>query len=111
MAAHPSIFAASRSPLDDDTVPRVLNELYALDIKPDWWKLEPQASPEAWQAIDGAVDEGDPYCRGVVMLGLEASEKELEAAFAATVGSSVVKGFAVGRIWCRQPLTPSARGR
>ncbi len=111
MAAHPSIFAASRSPLDDDTVPRVMNELYALDIKPDWWKLEPQSSASAWQAIERVIEKNDPWCRGVVLRGFEAPQKELEAAFAATVGSSVVKGFAVGRIWCRQPLTPSARGR
>ena len=38
------IIAGKHGPLDDDTIPRALDELYALGIKPDWWKLEPQAS-------------------------------------------------------------------
>ena len=39
----------------------------------------------------------DPYCRGVVLLGLDAPAAQLEQSFRAarTVGS--VKGFAVGR--------------
>ena len=39
----------------------------------------------------------DPFCRGVVLLGLEAPLNELEAAFAATAQAPIVKGFAVGR--------------
>ena len=38
-------------------VPRALEELYALGIKPDWWKLEPQASPGAWAAIEAVIAE------------------------------------------------------
>src|SRR5689334_1031794 len=36
------IIAGKHGKLDDQTVPRALQELYALGIKPDWWKLEPQ---------------------------------------------------------------------
>ena len=73
-------------------------ELYALGIKPDWWKLEPQASPAAWQNDRGGRSpNNDPWCRGVVLLGLEAPQDELEAAFAATADVGIVKGFAVGR--------------
>ena len=68
-----------------------------MGIKPDWWKLEPQAAPAAWANIDGVIEARDPYCRGVVLLGLEAPEHELKAAFAATAPSRTVKGFAVGR--------------
>ena len=66
-----------------------------LGIKPDWWKLEPQKSAAAWRAIEEVVKRHDPYCRGVVMLGLEAPEAELVAAFQKV--TSVVKGFAIGR--------------
>ena len=38
------IIASKNGPLTDDTISRALEELYALGIKPDWWKLEPQAS-------------------------------------------------------------------
>jgi 5-dehydro-2-deoxygluconokinase len=41
--------------------------------------------------------KNDPWCRGIVLLGLEAPQDELEAAFAATANAPIVKGFAVGR--------------
>ena len=91
------IIAGKNGALTDETVPRALEELYALGIKPDWWKLEPQASASAWQKIEATVARNDPWCRGVVLLGLEAPQHELEAAFAATANASIVKGFAVGR--------------
>ena len=37
------IIAGKHGRLDETTVARALEELYALGIKPDWWKLEPQA--------------------------------------------------------------------
>jgi 5-dehydro-2-deoxygluconokinase len=91
------IIAGKHGELKTDTVPRALDELYALGIKPDWWKLEPQASPAAWAAIEATILKHDPWCRGVVLLGLEAPSHELEAAFASTAGAAIVKGFAVGR--------------
>jgi 5-dehydro-2-deoxygluconokinase len=91
------IIAGRHGKLEDTTIPRVLDELYALDIKPDWWKLEPQASASAWQKIEATIVKHDPWCRGVVLLGLEAPQHALEAAFAATAKAPIVKGFAVGR--------------
>jgi 5-dehydro-2-deoxygluconokinase len=91
------IIAGKNGPLGEDTIARVLREIYALGIKPDWWKLEPQASAAAWSAIDEAISANDPYCRGVLMLGLDAPREELEAAFATAAGAPMVKGFAVGR--------------
>jgi 5-dehydro-2-deoxygluconokinase len=91
------IIAGRHGKLDDNTVPRALEELYVLGIKPDWWKLEPQASSSAWRRIESTIVTNDPWCRGVVLLGLEAPQHELEAAFAATAHAPIVKGFAVGR--------------
>ena len=91
------IIAGKHGKLDDSTIPRALYELYALGLKPDWWKLEPQASASAWQRIEAAIVKNDPWCRGVVLLGLEAPQHELETAFAATAHAPIVKGFAVGR--------------
>ena len=91
------IIAGKHGALDDTTIPRALDELYALGIKPDWWKLEPQASASAWKRIEASIARNDPWCRGVVLLGLEAPQHELEAAFAATAGAPIVRGFAVGR--------------
>ncbi|TIS60185.1 5-dehydro-2-deoxygluconokinase [Mesorhizobium sp.] len=91
------IIAGKHGTLDDMTIPRALEELYALGIKPDWWKLEPQASAGAWAKIEAVILKNDPWCRGIVLLGLEAPQDELEAAFAATARAPIVKGFAVGR--------------
>ena len=51
------IIAGEHGRLGDDTVARVLGELYALHIKPDWWKLEPQPAAEAWGNV-ARVDRG-----------------------------------------------------
>jgi 5-dehydro-2-deoxygluconokinase len=110
------IIAGKHGPLDDMTIARALEEHYALGIKPDWWKLEPQASSAAWKNISGVIARNDPWCRGVVLLGLEAPEEELAKGFAAVAEQPVVKGFAVGRTifasaaakWLRGQLTDEA---
>ncbi len=91
------IIASKDGPLADDTTARVLEELYAVGIRPDWWKLEPQASPGAWQAIENVITANDPRCRGIVLLGLEAPEEDLLDGFAACADVPLVKGFAIGR--------------
>ncbi|HEV2552398.1 MAG TPA: 5-dehydro-2-deoxygluconokinase [Bosea sp. (in: a-proteobacteria)] len=91
------IIAGKHGPLGPETIARAMQELYELGIKPDWWKLEPQASPAAWAAIEQTIARNDPWCRGVLLLGLDAPAEELEAGFAATAATPIVKGFAVGR--------------
>ena len=91
------IIAGKNGPLDDRTIATALGDLYALDIKPDWWKLEPQASAAAWNNIQTTIREHDPLCRGIVLLGLEAPAEELQAAFEASAKADMVRGFAVGR--------------
>jgi 5-dehydro-2-deoxygluconokinase len=91
------IIASKHGPLGPDTIACAMQELYDLGIKPDWWKLEPQASPAAWAAIEQTIARNDPWCRGVLLLGLDAPAEELEAGFAATAATPIVKGFAVGR--------------
>jgi 5-dehydro-2-deoxygluconokinase len=91
------IIAGKNGPLKDNTVARAIEELYALGIKPDWWKLEPQLTSAAWSNIEKSIHANDPYCRGIVLLGLDAPEEDLAAAFALTAGHDAIKGFAVGR--------------
>ncbi len=97
------IIAGKHGTLADDTIPRAMEELYALGIKPEWWKLEPQSSASAWRQIGAVIERNDPLCRGVVLLGLEAPENELIEAFRATADAPVVKGFAVGRTIFMEP--------
>ena len=91
------IIAGKHGLLDDDTVARALEELYAIGLRPDWWKLEPQASEAAWRNIEAVISRNDKWCRGVVLLGLDAPLEALEDAFRATAATPIVKGFAVGR--------------
>ncbi|MGF1594308.1 MAG: 5-dehydro-2-deoxygluconokinase [Kiloniellaceae bacterium] len=91
------IIAGKHGRLDSGTVASAVSDLYALGIKPDWWKLEPQPDAAAWQAVDRAIAGHDPYCRGVVLLGLEAPAAQLAEDFAAAQASSSVRGFAIGR--------------
>jgi 5-dehydro-2-deoxygluconokinase len=91
------IIASRHGPMDGHTTARAMAELYALGIKPDWWKLESQPDPRAWDEIGKVIDGNDPHCRGIVLLGLEAPEDELAKEFKAVAGKRHVKGFAVGR--------------
>lgn len=105
------IIAGKHGALDDSTIARALEELYALGIKPDWWKLEPQASAAAWDSIAFTISRNDPWCRGVVLLGLDAPAEELARGFAATARQPIVKGFAVGRTIFSQAAQAWLAGR
>ncbi len=91
------IIAGKHGALDDHTLARVLERFYALGVKPDWWKLEPQATGAAWSQIGAVIERHDPECRGIVMLGLEASLDVLARAFRIAASARWVRGFAVGR--------------
>lgn len=91
------IIASRNGAIDDQTVSRVMQRLYDLGMKPDWWKLEPNDSAGAWANIERTISKNDPRCRGVVLLGLSAPEHELIASFNAAASTPIVKGFAVGR--------------
>ncbi|GAC1315917.1 MAG: 5-dehydro-2-deoxygluconokinase [Collimonas sp.] len=89
-------------PKADDTVLRGIKRLYNLGIYPEWWKLE-SMSTQQWDAIDRLIAERDPYCRGVVLLGLAAPVEELEAGFRASRHSKTCRGFMVGRTIFHEP--------
>ncbi len=91
------IIASKAGPVADDTTSRALTELYDAGLRPDWWKLEPQPSAAAWANVDTVIETRDRYCRGVVMLGLEAPMDALRAGFATAKSARTVRGFAVGR--------------
>ncbi|MEO7221231.1 MAG: PfkB family carbohydrate kinase, partial [Devosia sp.] len=97
------VIASKHGATDDTTISRALTELYDAGLKPDWWKLESQASAAAWAAIDGVIGTRDPYCRGVVLLGLDAPQDALERGFALARQARTVKGFAVGRTIFAEP--------
>jgi 5-dehydro-2-deoxygluconokinase len=91
------VIASPYGRIGPDTTARVLERLYDLGIRPDWWKLEPSEEPAAWAAIQDTIGRRDPLCRGVVLLGLAADAESLASAFQAAAPFDLVRGFAVGR--------------
>ncbi len=91
------VIPSKAGPVDDQTTAAAIRRFYEIGVRPDWWKLEPMRSDAAWAASCAAIAENDPWCRGVVVLGLEAAEEELAASFTAAARQPLVKGFAVGR--------------
>jgi 5-dehydro-2-deoxygluconokinase len=89
-------------PAGQDIVFRALKRLYNLGIQPEWWKLA-SLQAEQWKAIDALIAERDPYCRGVVLLGLSAGVDALGAGFRAAAASKTCKGFTVGRTIFHEP--------
>ncbi|WP_062226766.1 bifunctional 5-dehydro-2-deoxygluconokinase/5-dehydro-2-deoxyphosphogluconate aldolase [Aureimonas frigidaquae] len=84
-------------PVDAATTADIIERVYAEEIFPDWWKLEPMREPEAWRRAVDAIERNDPHTRGIVVLGLEAPEDDLARCFSVAAGFPLVKGFAVGR--------------
>jgi 5-dehydro-2-deoxygluconokinase len=85
-----------------DVLYRALKRLYNLGIFPAWWKIEAQTA-EVWQQLDELISERDPYCRGVVLLGLNAPVEALAKGFKQARHSSSCRGFAVGRTIFQEP--------
>ncbi|MCW5759631.1 MAG: 5-dehydro-2-deoxygluconokinase [Phenylobacterium sp.] len=97
------IIAPPDTACDAATIARAVDRFYDLGVKPDWWKLEPLDDPAAWRNIEAVIAARDPWCRGVVLLGLSQPLDTLVAAFEATAKAPVVKGFAVGRTIFYEP--------
>ena len=84
-------------PSDANTLAEALEQIYRAGISPDWWKLPPAATAQEWEGITEVITRHDPHCRGVLILGLEASEDKLERSFHVAAPHAICRGFAVGR--------------
>jgi 5-dehydro-2-deoxygluconokinase len=100
----------SSAPVDDSTLGRALERFYQQGVFPDWWKLADPGSQAAWDAIAAAIERHDPWCRGVLLLGLDAPLAELEASFERAAHQPICKGFAVGRTIFGEPARAWMKG-
>lgn len=98
-------------PCDESTLAEALEQIYAAGIQPDWWKLPPGESGIEWENIARVIERHDPHCRGVLVLGLEASEEALGQSFRIAAPHSVCRGFAVGRSIFAEAATSWFSGR
>jgi 5-dehydro-2-deoxygluconokinase len=91
------IIPSKVAPIDDMTTAQLIEQFYAIGVYPDWWKLEPMKTPQAWANAIKAIQTHDKHTHGIVVLGLDAPEEELAASFRVAAAHDLVKGFAVGR--------------
>ncbi len=91
------IIPSKMGPTDEMTTATVIQRMYDIGLYPDWWKLEPMTTEQAWANACNAINQNDPNTRGIVVLGLDASEKDLAASFLQAARHDLVKGFAIGR--------------
>ncbi len=91
------VIPSKAGPVGDDTTAQVIRRFYDLGVYPDWWKLEPMTTAQAWARTVAAIEEHDPNTRGIVVLGLGAEESALKESFSVAAKYPLVKGFAVGR--------------
>lgn len=91
------VIPPSDMPFNETTLAEAMEQIYRAGIFPDWWKLPPAASAQEWGSIAAAIARHDSHCRGVLLLGLEASESRLEKSFQLAAPHAICRGFAVGR--------------
>jgi len=82
---------------DERGVAPMVEWVYSLEVRPDWWKLPPDHNPASWRAVGDVIRREDPHCRGVLLLGQAGGTDAITEAMAAAATEPIVKGFAVGR--------------
>ncbi|MEM7778100.1 MAG: PfkB family carbohydrate kinase, partial [Pseudomonadota bacterium] len=90
-------------PVDDATTADVIERIYSAGIFPDWWKLEPSTSAQAWTNLTRTIEAHDAHTRGIMILGLDAPLVALEESFSVSAEQPLVRGFAVGRTIFGEP--------
>jgi 5-dehydro-2-deoxygluconokinase len=97
-------------PCDERTIARALERIYDAGVYPEWWKLATMPA-ESWRLVDGVIAARDPWCRGVVLLGLNAPVAELAVGFRVAAASRTCRGFVVGRTIFQEPSREWLGGR
>ena len=91
------IITSKECEANDEDILNVVNNIYRIGVRPDWWKLEPLKEKENWLKLEELIFKWDKFCRGVLLLGLDRPINKLDVCFKLAKSSKIVKGFAVGR--------------
>lgn len=86
------------------TMGHIMQRLYEIGIYPDWWQLSPQRDHRSWDCLQRVIADNDRYCRGVLLLGQQASFEQLAVMFSAAAKQPSCKGFVVGKSLFQQSL-------
>jgi len=87
---------------DEDTIPNIIKRFYDIEIKPDWWKL-PSLKDNSWKQVSSIINTHDPYCQGVLLLGLSAPIDNVIESFGVAAKYNICRGFTVGRTIFYEP--------
>ncbi|AML51153.1 bifunctional 5-dehydro-2-deoxygluconokinase/5-dehydro-2-deoxyphosphogluconate aldolase [Falsihalocynthiibacter arcticus] len=90
------IIATQSGKAGETATAQAMQQIYDEGIRPDWWKLTDQTDA-GWGAVGDVIESNDRWCRGVLLLGLDASFDALEQSITRAGRSPYVRGFAVGR--------------
>lgn len=88
---------------DEEDLLKHMGLLYKEGITPNWWKVT-VSSEDGWSKISSLIDEHDPHCQGVLLLGLEAPLDQLKKQLDVAVDKKWCRGFAVGRSFFAEAL-------
>ena len=91
------VIPSKLGPVHEDTTAALIERFYEIGVFPDWWKLQPMDGEAAWRKTGAAIRRHDENVRGILVLGLGASEEVLAKGLASAAREPLVKGFAVGR--------------
>ncbi len=89
--------------LESTTLSRAIEQIYAVGVRPEWWKLPAPAEAESWRHIEESIRANDSSCRGVLALGGGLDEAELTQRFRVAGQAPICRGFAVGRTIFAEP--------
>ena len=90
------VIPSGTGPVEDHAIARVVRRFHDLGVRPDWWMFGAMPGDAAWSHACAAVQENDPWCRGIVALGRGEGEEELAGSFGAAARHEPVRGFAAG---------------
>ena len=90
------VIPSGTGPVGDHAIARVVRRFHDLGVRPDWWMLGAMPGDAAWSHVCAAVQENDPWCRGIVALGRGEGEEVLAEGFGAAARHEAVRGFAAG---------------
>ena len=84
--------------IDKTTVSYIMKKIYERGVKPDWWKIDVPEDADTWQNIIDTMQEYDPYCRGLLLLGKTNSMADMQDLLCQSRRKyRQCVGFAIGR--------------
>ncbi len=98
------------------TISHIMQRMYEIGIYPDWWQIVPPRDQRSFENMQRVITENDRFCKGVMLLGLQATNEQLQMMFNNAAKQDFCKGFVVDKSlfqvelnqWCAQMISNQA---